>query len=109
MPSTNETTKLSMVKGQHDEGHEHPGEQQPEHHQVGPAEPVGEPGEQRPERPDQGPERYRYHVEREAHAQVGQQQRGDRAADVQLVVQRDRGQHRDRQVKHPGPGLRIAV
>ena len=91
------------------EEREHPGEQQPDHHHVGPAEPVAKAGAQRAERPDQGPEGYRQREEREAHVQVDQVQRGHRAAHVQLVVQRDRGQYRDGQVHHPGPGIRISV
>ena len=42
-------------RGRYYERHEHPGEQQPEHHQVGSAEPVGQAGEQRAERPESGP------------------------------------------------------
>ena len=67
------------------------------------------PGQQRAERPDQVPEGQGHHEEREAHVQVGQDQRGHRGADVQLVVQRDGGQHGNGQIKDAGPGVGICL
>ena len=88
-------------------------QQQADHDQVGPAQPVGQAREQRAERADQVPEGQHDHVEGERHVEVGQDQRGHRAADIQLVVQRDRGQDREGQVEVPAPGrgvrLKLAV
>src|ERR1700677_1514084 len=92
-----------------DERGEDGGDEQPADDEVGAAHPVAEPGEQRAERSDQVPECEDHHVEREAHLQVAQQQRGDRAADIRFVVQRDGGQHRNRQIADAGPVAGIPV
>ncbi len=117
MPSTKPTMKPSIAKDhllrrqRQDELHEHGGEEQAEDHQVGPAEPVGEARRSRePKAPTRLPRAGGDREERERHAcRLVRMQRGDRAADVELVVERDRGEHRDRQVAHPGPGCRIVL
>ncbi len=85
------------------------GDEQSVDHQVGPAPAVGEAGEDRCERADGIAHNGHENQERQGHVQVEADLRGDRAADIQLVVENDCRDDHDAEVEGAGPVRGVAA